>query len=296
METKFEKENFFSQFNQRVLVCDGATGTNLLQRGLPPGIPAEQWLIDKPQEIKKLHQDFIEAGADIILTCSFGASPLRLKQHGLDKIAEKINHTAVQTAKSVTLKNTLVAGSIGPLGEMLTPYGTLNESDAIFNYSSQAKWLSDAGVDMLVIETQFDIHEAKIAVESALSVTDKPIICSFSYDRGTRTMMGVSPKIMATEFNESGIAAVGINCGKSLDENLTTLLELRKSTNLPIWFKPNAGLPQTDKQGLPYYDLTPEQMGESSAKWVQAGANIVGGCCGTSPEHLRNITAKLKYF
>ena len=281
---------------KQVLVCDGATGTNLLQRGLPAGVPSEKWVIDNPDEILHLHQDFLNAGSDIILTCTFGASPLRLQQHGLSEFTEIINKKAVEIAKSAALNSTLIAGSIGPLGVMLSPYGTLSEDEARNHYSLQVSYLLDAGVDLILIETQFDLSEAKIAVEAALSLTDKPIICSFSYDRGIRTMMGIQPKKMAAEFNDCGLFALGINCGKSIEENNNCLKELRENTNLPIWFKPNAGLPQLDETGVPRYSLSPDIMGTSVKDWIGAGANIIGGCCGTSPDHISAIAKQVKTY
>ena len=277
-----------------ILVSDGATGTNLLQRGLPNGVPSEQWVLEKPEEITRLYHDFIKSGSDIVLTCTFGASPFRLQKYGLSEKAEIINKTAVQIARSVAIPHTLVAGSIGPLGEMLEPYGTLTINELQDNHKKQARWLIDAGVDIILIETQFDIQEAKIAVETIMEFTEIPVICSFSFDRGTRTMMGVSPKHVASEFQNIGVFALGINCGKSIQDNLSVLVELRDVTDLPIWFKPNAGLPHTDEHGVPQYDLSPVEMGAAAHLWVEAGANIIGGCCGTSPEHLKAIAVQVK--
>jgi 5-methyltetrahydrofolate--homocysteine methyltransferase len=140
-----------------------------------------------------------------------------------------------------------------------------------------------------VIETQFDINEATTAIQGAQSVSKLPIVCSFSYDRGTRTMMGVKPAQMAKAIAPLGVAVLGINCGRSLDENLAALQELRKNTDLPIWFKPNAGMPELDEDNNPTYSVNPEQMGAHVPQWIAAGAQIIGGCCGNSPEHIRAI-------
>jgi 5-methyltetrahydrofolate--homocysteine methyltransferase len=183
----------------------------------------------------------------------------------------------------------LVGGSMGPLGDMLEPYGMLSAADAEASYAEQACILSDAGVDLLVVETQFDLNEAKAAVRGARSVTDLPLVCSFSYDRGTRTMMGVKPAQMGKELADTGVTALGINCGRSLEDNLKALIELRQVTGLPLWFKPNAGLPHTDAEGHLQYDVTPEMMAAQVPLWIEAGAQLVGGCCGTSPEHLKVI-------
>jgi len=274
----------------KILVLDGATGTNLQQRGLPTGTPSDLWVIDNPEAVLQLHKDFVRAGSDIILTNTFGSTRLHLAHAGLGDRFEQTNQRAVELARqAVQGTAVLVAGSIGPLGEMLAPYGTLAESDAEAVFAEQARLLSAAGVDLLVIETQFDLNEARAALRGARSVTDLPLVCSFSYDRGTRTMMGVKPPQVAKELADVGLVAVGINCGRSLEENFKALQELRQATDLPIWFKPNAGLPVTDNEGHSYYSVTPQMMGAQVSAWIEAGAKLVGGCCGTSPEHLTAI-------
>jgi 5-methyltetrahydrofolate--homocysteine methyltransferase len=274
----------------QALVSDGATGTNLQARGLALGTPGEVWVLERPEEIIRLHQNFIEAGADIILTCTFGGSSVRMEQVGLDGRAEEVNRRAVELARqAVDGRPVLVAGSIGPLGHLLKPLGPLEPEDALAAYTGQARTLTEAGVDLLVIETQFDVAEAEAAVQGVQSVSSLPLVCSFSYDRGMRTMMGVRPAQAAKHLSEWGVDVVGINCGRSLDENFKALQELRSATDLPIWFKPNAGLPELDAHGSPTYSVSPAEMGARVSEWLAAGAQIVGGCCGTSPEHLSEI-------
>ncbi len=150
-------------------------------------------------------------------------------------------------------------------------------------------------MDLLVIETQFDLNEAQAAVRAVRSLdTQIALVCSFSYDRGVRTMMGVKPFQMAEIFNELAVDALGINCGKSLEDNLTVMKTLKENTSKPIWFKPNAGLPTSNLNGSTSYDVTPEMMGALVPAWVEAGARLVGGCCGTSPEHLAAIASIVK--
>ena len=283
----------------KTLVLDGATGTNLQRRGLPTGTPSDIWVLDNSPAVLQLYRDFVLAGSNIILTNTFGSTRMHLAHAGLADRFEETNRKAVELARqAVSGTQTLVAGSMGPLGEMLVPYGTLDEADAQHAYAEQARLLSDAGVDLLVIETQFDLNEAKTAIRGAQSVTDLPLICSFSYDRGTRTMMGVKPSQMGKELSEMNLSALGINCGRSLEDNLKALRELKQSTDLPIWFKPNAGLPRVDENnnlsGEVIYDVTPEMMAAQVAVWIEAGASLVGGCCGTSPEHLTAIAEAVK--
>jgi len=277
-----------------ILVSDGATGTNLQARGLTRGTPSEVWVLENPQEILRLHSDFVAAGSDIILTSTFGGSTLRLQHAGLRERAEEVNRRAVALARQAAGEKALVAGSLGPLGQMMQPLGPLSEEEAGAAYAAQAKVLSEAGVDLLLVETQFDLAEATAAVNAARSVSSLPLVCSFSYDRGTRTMMGVKPAQMAKHIGALGVDALGINCGRSLEENLQALKELRQATDLPIWFKPNAGLPVMDAAGNPTYTLTPEIMGQQVEQWVAAGARVVGGCCGNSPEHVHQIALAAK--
>lgn len=277
------------------MVSDGATGTNLFARGLPRGVSAEEWVLEKPEEILALHNDFIESGSDIILTCTFGGSRMRLDHAGLEDRFEEVNGRAVDLAlEAAEGTDTLVAGSMGPLGQMLKPFGTLDIEEVQTAYFEQTEVLSKSGVHLILIETQFDINEASSAVLSALNACDLPIICSFSFDRGTKTMMGVSPSDFAKELSTLGVSALGINCGKSLDDNLNALKELSSIANLPIWFKPNAGLPTLDKDGNPTYSVTPEEMGSLAKQWIENGADIIGGCCGTTPEHLRAIASNAR--
>jgi 5-methyltetrahydrofolate--homocysteine methyltransferase len=273
------------------LVSDGATGTNLQRMGLPVGSPAEVFVLDRPEAILSLNQAFIEAGSDIILTCTFGATRLRLEAAGLQDDFEAINRRAVEISKEATMAtDVLVAGSIGPLGHMLAPLGPVPVEEAEVNYAEQAGLLCEAGVDFLVIETQFDLNEAQAAVRGVRSVDPEiPLVCSFSYDRGTRTMMGVKPEQMVATLGELDVDLLGINCGRSLDENLAALQALGQTTDKPIWFKPNAGLPEMDADGTPAYTVSPEEMGRLVPQWVAAGARVVGGCCGTSPDHLAEI-------
>ncbi len=281
--------------SKKTLVSDGATGTNLQKRGLERGAAAERWVLERPQEIVRLHRDFIAAGADIILTCTFGGTSIRLEHNGLAQQAVEINRRAVALAREAAAgTQVLVAGSIGPTGQLLKPLGPLEEPDAISAFAIQARALSEAGVDLLVIETQYDLGEARAALQAVRAASRLPVVVSFSYDRGTRTMMGVRPAQMANEL--LGLADVlGINCGRSLEENFKALQELSAAAGgAPLWFKPNAGLPVVDENGNPSYSLTPQQMGRLALQWVEAGALIVGGCCGTSPEHLQAIAEAKK--
>lgn len=277
------------------LISDGATGTNLQQRGLAKGLPGEIWVVEQPQAIQQLHKDFLAAGSDIILSCTFGASHQRLSQHAVADRQQEIIETAVGLARdAIGAENKFIAGSMGPLGQLLQPLGTLTNEEAYQAYQLQAQFLTKAGVDVLLVETQFDLTEAFIAIDACRSCSSLPVICSFSFDRGTRTMMGIKPEVFTDAMNQKQVELIGINCGKSLDDNLKVLQTIKKNTDIPIWFKPNAGLPAVDEEGNTVYSTTPEQMADMAVKARAFGASVIGGCCGTTPEHIAAIAATLK--
>jgi 5-methyltetrahydrofolate--homocysteine methyltransferase len=274
----------------RILVADGATGTNYQARGLERGMAPEQWLFEAPEKVIRLHRDFVEAGANIILCNTFGATSLRLKDAGLEGRAPEVNRRAVALARqAIAGEQVWIAGSMGPTGQLLEPYGPLLRDEAIAAFAEQASALEEGGVDLLVVETQFDLGEATAAIEGARSKTNLPIICSFSFDMGTRTMMGLQPAGVARELTALNLDAIGVNCGRSLEENLVALREMRAVTDKPLWMKPNAGLPRMMDDDVAIYDVSPAMMGEQAGLWIEAGAQIVGGCCGTSPAHLKEI-------
>jgi 5-methyltetrahydrofolate--homocysteine methyltransferase len=273
-----------------ILISDGATGTNLQERGLTLGTAPEVWLYENPAGVVQLHRDFIAAGSNILLTDTFGGTRLRLVHNGLEDKVQETNLRAVRLAREAAgSADVLVAGSLGPTGQLLEPMGELTPAAAASAFAEQARALAEAGADLLVIETQFDLGEATSAIKAARATTMLPIVCSFSYDMGHKTMMGLEPGRVARELTALGVDVIGVNCGRSLPENLDNLKTARANTSLPLWMKPNAGLPTMGDDHHAHYDVTPADMGEQAGQWLAAGARIIGGCCGTSPEHLRQI-------
>lgn len=277
----------------QILVADGATGTNLQKMGLQAGIAPEDLVLDNPDMLLALAKGFVQAGSDIILTCTFGGTRLRMKESRyIDRVAE-VNKRAVALARQAAGERSgvMVAGSIGPTGQMLKPYGALTPEEARDAFAEQAGALVEGGVDLLVIETMFALEEALLAFEAARTATpDLPIVVSFSYEKKGRTMMGVTPAQVMKTFVEKGAAMVGANCGASLEEMETVVREYAAAQpGFPIWAKPNAGLPRIDENKQTVYDLLPEEMGQAALRNIEAGARVLGGCCGTSPEHLAAI-------
>jgi 5-methyltetrahydrofolate--homocysteine methyltransferase len=279
-----------------ILVADGATGTNLHKVGLPAGIHTEDWVIDQPEKILALEQAFVAAGSDLILTCTFGGTRLRMQgARYADRVVE-INRRAVELARQAAAgrAGVLVAGSIGPTGLLMKPFGPLTPEQAAAAFAEQAGALAEAGADLLVIETHFAFEEADAAFRGARSVTDLPIVVSFSYDRGVRTMMGVKPADTLKRYQEMGAVLVGANCGTTL-ENMEKILGeyAAAGPGFPLWAKPNAGLPRGE-DGQAIYDVTPEQMAGYANKYAALGARVVGGCCGSTPEHIAAIARAVK--
>jgi 5-methyltetrahydrofolate--homocysteine methyltransferase len=281
-----------------ILVSDGATGSNLQKMGLKPGRPPEDLIIDNPDILYQLEKSFVDAGSDIILTCTFGGTRMRMKDSKYQDRAPEVNTRAAELARKAasTRTDVLVAGSMGPVGALIKPYGPLEAEDVKATFAEQAKALADGGVDLLLIETMFSFEETSAAFEGAKSVTDLPIVVSFSYDRGTRTMMGVKPKDVIKKYCEMGATLVGANCGTTL-ENMEAVVREYKATvpDMPLWVKPNAGVPHMDietEQGV--YDMGPEDMATYAKKYVELGARVVGGCCGNTPEHVAAIVKAVK--
>lgn len=281
----------------KILVSDGATGTNLQKAGLPVGASPETWVMEKPELILDLERAFIRAGSDIILTCTFGATRLRMADSIYSNRVIELNKKAVEIAREAALEKpgVMVAGSMGPVGGLIKPYGPHSLEEVRLAYLEQATGLVEAGVDLLVIETQFSLDEARMALNAVQETGNTPVVISFSYDRGQRTMMGVKPSQVVDEFISSGVAAIGANCGTSL-ENMELIIKEYASLapGFPIWAKPNAGMPEIDQNGDTIFKVSPDEMGNSILRIIRAGATIVGGCCGNTPEHISRITTTVR--
>ena len=269
-----------------VLIADGATGTMLQAAGLPAGRPGEAWVLEQPEEIKKLHQAYVEAGSQIILTATFGGTRARLKASGLDPQVAEISRRAAELAREVASDGLYVGGDIGPTGEMMPPLGNLTYEIAVEMFAEQAAALADGGADCIYVETMSDLNEAKAAVEGAQQACDLPIFCTLSFDTRGRTGMGISPAQAAGALAELEVAALGANCGHAPEEVLDFLPQMREAAPRAFLIaKPNAGIPHRVKRQF-VYDAGPERMADLARQFVQLGAQIVGACCGSSPEHI----------
>jgi methionine synthase I (cobalamin-dependent) len=279
-----------------ILVADGATGTMLQQAGLAPGSAPERWNLENPEAICSLHSSYLEAGADMILTNTFGGSRLRLEMDGLGDKVYEINLAAAKLARSAA-RDAVVLGDVGPTGSLLEPFGTLIYADAVQSFKEQIQGLHDGGVDALLIETMSDLNEARAAIEAARLVCSLPILTSFSFDTHGRTMMGLRPSTAVQEMLKDGVQVIGANCGLTLTETLKAVQEMRSAApDALLLAKPNAGLPRhsSGEDDDLVYDVSPEIMADYAQKFAKAGVKIFGGCCGSTPEHIRAAAHALR--
>jgi 5-methyltetrahydrofolate--homocysteine methyltransferase len=277
-----------------VLLADGATGTNYQDMGIEPGLAPEEWVFDAPEKVAALHRRFAEAGSDLVLTCTFGASPIRLEDGPLKGKTRELNARAAELARTAVHGDVLVAGSIGPTGQLADPLGPLTKDAALQAFGEQAGALAnDGGVDLLVLETFFALDEALWAAEAIRDTTDLPLVISFSFDQGTKTMMGLSPADVTSATESLGLAALGANCGRSLDDTAQLVQEfLDACLTIPLWVKPNAGVPKIVGGGVVYPE-DPDSFSTRVAEFASQGANVVGGCCGSTPAHLAALARAL---
>ena len=275
----------------RVLLADGATGTNYMMNGLGPGEPPEFWVTDRPDDVMSLHQQFVDAGADIILTNTFGCNPHRLKLHNAQARTYELAKGAAELARRVAdaaPRPVVVAGSVGPTGELFEPMGALNHAAAVASFADEIRGLRDGGADVAWIETMSSPEEVHAAVTAAIE-GGMPYVVTCSYDTAGRTMMGLMPSAMADTLVDEPIAplAMGANCGVGASDILVTLLEM-SAAPYPLVSKGNCGVPHFVGTEI-VYTGTPELMARYATMAIDAGARIVGGCCGTSPEHLASM-------
>ena len=276
---------------QGFLVLDGAMGTQLFARGLISGGSPEAWNVEHPERVQSVHQAYVDAGSDVILTNSFGGTRYRLKLHEMQDRVVELNRAAAQNARAVADaadRPVLVAGSMGPTGELLVPMGNMTYEQCRDAFAEQAQGLIEGGVDVLWVETMSDLNEVKAAVEGARAVSaDIPICATMSYDTRGRTMMGVTGAVMAQELAGLGLTAIGANCGNNLPETEAALAEMHAAMpNLILIAKANAGMPRFEGEKL-VYDGTPEVMAAYADRVHQHGVVLIGGCCGSGPEHIR---------
>jgi methionine synthase I (cobalamin-dependent) len=282
--------------NNPYLVADGAMGTTLMFAGLDSGEAPERWNLTHPDRVRAVHRSYIRAGAQVVLTNSFGGSRFRLKLHGLQDQVAELNRVAAELARveaDAAPHPVAVAGSMGPSGELFEPMGVLSFAEARDGFAEQAAALAEGGVDVLWIETMSDLQEVQAAVMGARDVSDLPIVTTMTFDTNGHTMMGVSPVQALESMRELGPIALGGNCGNGPDEIEGVIKAMRAADPTVILVaKSNAGIPEY-VDGELCYAGTPELMAQHALRVRDLGAKIIGGCCGNSPEHVQAMAKAL---
>jgi len=274
----------------RVHVLDGAMGTMLYSRGVFVNVSYDELNLSQPALVREVHEAYVQAGAEILETNTFGANPIKLSSHGLDDQTEEINRAAVTLARSAGRNRALVVGAIGPLGIRLEPWGPTARSEAIAFFSRQARGLLEGEVDGFVLETFSDINELEAALCAIRALSELPVIAQMTVGQDGNTSYGTSVETIATRLEELGADVVGLNCSVGPAAMLDAIERMVEHTARPVSAQPNAGLPRAvDDRRI--YLASPEYMGSYARRMIQAGARFVGGCCGTTPDHIRKIRA-----
>ena len=276
------------RLSSKVLILDGGMGTSLQARGLPRGHPPDLWSVERPEAVRQVHETFLEAGADIILTNTFGASRLRLDPYGWRDRVRELNQAAVGLARAASQGIALVAGDIGPCGPVAASFRQLSRPEAISIFAEQIEALASSGVELLVMETISDLEEMKVAVTAARSVApDLPVLASLTFTRDGILRSGEGPVAAARALESMGVDIVGANCSFGVASLLPICEEMAKATTLPLAMKPSAGVPPAPPRSA-------DEAAECARRFVEAGASLVGGCCGVGPEMLRAIAQAVK--
>ena len=276
------------------VLTDGAWGTRLQARGLPIGACPDRWNIERPGAVLEVAREYVEAGSRVILTNTFRANRVALADYGLAADAAAINREGVAISRHAALGRARVFASMGPTGKLLAA-GEISAEDIYAAFAEQAQALAEAGADALLIETMSDAEEATLALEAS-RLTALPVIVSFSFDSGRnkdRTMTGLTPEQAVARMSDAGVDAVGANCGVGIAEYVAICKRLRAFTELPLWIKANAGMPEMEN-GRARYHITPGEFASHIPALAEAGANFIGGCCGTGPDFIRAAVTVLE--
>jgi 5-methyltetrahydrofolate--homocysteine methyltransferase len=279
-----------------ILCGDGAWGTQLMARGLAPGACPESLNLERPEVLAEVAELYLDAGADLVTTNTFGASPLMLACHGLASRAEEINGAAVEALKAVVTGRASISASVGPTGRILEPYGDTAPEVVADAFDRQITALIEAGADLICVETMIDVREAELAIIAARSISAEiPVIATMTFDatpRGFFTTMGTSVEKACETLVEAGANVVGSNCGNGVDTMLEIARGFTEHASVPVIIQSNAGLPE-NVEGEIVYPESPEFMAERVGRLIDLGVSIIGGCCGTTPEHIRAIRAAI---
>ena len=280
---------FENNFGNRMIFLDGATGSNLALRGMPAGVCPEKWILEHEDVLIGLQKEYVEAGADIIYAPTFGGNRIKLAEYGLEDRLEELNTRLVSLSRKAAGDRVLVAGDITMTGRQLFPMGTMKFEELIDIYKEQILVLARAGCDLLVIETMMSLQETRAAVIAAKECCELPIMATLSFESDGKTLYGTDAITAALVLEGLGVDAVGVNCSTGPDRMKTVIQMMKENISIPVIAKPNAGMPTLDENGKTVYSMTPEAFAKECVALVEAGAGIIGGCCGTTPAHIKAL-------
>lgn len=283
------REEFHALTGQEIVLLDGATGSNLMAAGMPRGVCTEEWICEHPQVIKDLQRAYKEAGSRIVLAPTFSANRMNLEDRGLGDRLEEINRKLVGFTREAVGEDFLVGGDLTTTGKTAEDYGMLMEI-----YKEQIGILAEAGVDLLMVETMLGLDETMAALEAARAVCDLPVLCSLTIESDGSLFFGGNVFDAAAALSEMGADAVGINCSVGPDRLEAVVRNIKKAVKVPVLAKPNAGMPTITDTGDAVYSMGADEFAFHMEKLVQAGADIIGGCCGTTPEYIRKTAEKCR--
>ncbi len=283
--------NEFAQWcGEKVRLLDGATGSNLQKAGMPSNVCPEKWISAHPDILLHLQHSYIEAGSEILLAPTFGANRLKLKSYGLEAETAALNRSLVALSKEAAAGKALVAGDITMTGVSVAPLGTLKMEELVEVYAEQARFLAEAGVDLIVVETMISLQEVRAAILGIRSVCDLPVLVSMTFEQNGKTLYGTDAVTALLCVQQMGADAFGTNCGNGPVQIKSIVEELDAYAKIPLIAKPNAGLPKVNADGTVSYDLDSRQFAAEMAHILDGGANLMGGCCGTTPEYIEAIS------
>lgn len=282
------KQEFLRLLENEIIILDGATGTELQKRGMPSDVCPEEWVSRNPGAIKEVQQEYMNAGSKIVYSCTLGANRAKLSKYGLSERVVELNRVLAGISKEVAGDQCLVAGDIGPTGRLIEPMGDMEFEECVQIFKEQVKGLIEGGVDLFVIETMMDIQEARAALIAVRESCSLPVMVSMSYDKSGRTMMGTDPVTALITLQSLGADAVGCNCSTGPAQMLELIEKIRPYAIVPLIAKPNAGLPRL-VDGKTVFDMGAEEFGSFAEKFAKAGVSLLGGCCGTTPEHISRL-------
>lgn len=284
------KQEFQQLVKSGPVILDGATGSNLMKAGMPRGICTEKWVCENPEPLTRLQQEYKKAGSQIVYASTFSANRISLGNYGLENQVKELNTALMGISRNAVGKDVLVAGDLTTTGKQEISYEELLEA-----YKEQILALVEAGADLLVAETMMGITECMAAIDAAASVCELPVMCTLTVESDGSLFFGGNIYEAVETLAEMGADAVGINCSTGPDQLLSVVENMRKKVSVPLIVKPNAGMPVIDEMGNPVYSMGAEDFASHMKRLVEAGADIVGGCCGTAPEYIQRLCKILRH-